>query len=92
METINLKYSFLVLIQYDEAAKTLYLTLKSGKQYKYKGFTPDAWMRLKQAQNKGSYIANNVLTGKDALKGEFVKLISSAEISRISNFQKYLAI
>lgn len=92
METIKLKQSFLAAIQFQEEEKTLFLTLKSGKQYKYANFTKGAWLRLKQANNKGSYIATQILSGPKAYAGEFVRLVDPRELNQNTNFQKFLAL
>lgn len=92
METIRLKYSFLSLIQYNKDTQTLFLTLAKGKQYKHEGFTESDWIGLKLAKNKGSYISINVLSGENAIQGEYVRTLNASEINRITNFQKYLAI
>lgn len=96
METIKLKQSFLAAIQFQEEQKTLFLTLKSGKQYKYPNFTKGAWMKLKQANNKGSYIASyiatQILSGPKAYQGEFVRRVDPKQLNQNTNFQKFLAL
>lgn len=88
METIILPHSFVRLIQYDKEAQTLFLTMQKGKQYKFINFTEEAFNLLKMANNKGNYIANNILKHhQGALNG----IVPQSEISRIANYQKFLA-
>ena len=91
MEKIKLPNSFLAFIEYDKEAEALFLTLKSGKQYKYTTFPEKEWEKLKTINNKGSYIAISII-GNRKYQYEFMGIVSPEVLNRNTNsYYKFLA-
>lgn len=92
MEKIRLNNSFLAFIQYDKDNQALFVTLKKGQQYKYTPFTESSWNKLKQANNKGSYVSLNIV-GNRELKCESMGVVPADVLNQNTNYnyQKFLA-
>lgn len=76
--------SFVAYIDWNESDNTLLVTFrKNGHQYSYSNFTKRHFDRLKDATNKGSYIAINVINSKKHI-GSFVQIVPMADIEAIT--------
>ena len=90
MEKIRLTNSFLAFIEYDKEEKALFLTLQSGKRFKYTSYTEGSWNKLKEIKNKGNHIAVHVI-GSRKYKYEFVGIVPPAVVNKNNNYYKFLA-
>jgi len=80
MEKIILcKQSFIAYIEHEE--DQLLITTKSGKQYKF-AVSQAEFNEIKQANNKGSFIALNILSGPKRKQGVFTRLVPQVEVKR----------
>jgi len=67
---MKLNSSMLAEANYNKDAKTLELTFKSGKTYKYKGVNEIVFNELIKSDSAGRYFRNNILGHYDTEKEE----------------------
>lgn len=92
MNTIVLHpHSFIAFLEYSQEDSTLFLIMrKEGKKYQIKGFTGEEFKKIEQAQNKGSYIAHNILKNP-AHNIEFLGNVSLMCTVNNRNYQRFLS-
>lgn len=72
--------SFCAFIDYNEAERLLFITLRNGRHYLYEKVPKGKFALLESSTNKGNYLANNVIKDKD---GIFLCIVPMADIEKV---------